>query len=738
MSELFTIDENNNFFISYRNGIIIDLVSIFNEIISFSLKVNEKKDFSFKDIRKINQEFSVEKIEDNLFKLQYYSSKQIIYLYKRIILKTEKQNYDIYCESQVKFISKNILQTREFFCYINGDVNKIINIKEFKKYPGKTIEIILNHQNKYNYIFERDKNKIKKLSDLTLNSKYMFEEQEENDNVFTGKGRQEFHKELKEIFDSNKFKYYCGQSGIGKTVSLLDFRYKNENILYLNMNILFKNKLNLNDFYQILKNELIFLFSNYEEYNNFINKEGQNIFLTSIGNLEFNKFGLRQIKVLIEQLIIYYENLGLNFMVIIDQYKKKYDYYYGITDFLEDYVNNNYYLKFVCCSSNNEEDVREEIYSSIFYKNKSNKKYISIKNLVDLESTNLSDKQKRILSLFGNSLKYFNKIKNCPINELDSLIEKLKKEIYDEIRNSIKKLNIENEVIYGLLMIMYNIGKEIDKVKLKSLFKFIFLKFITIEPKIKEEEHLINFWELNKDEEIFILKYSFPILKSIFKMILKEYKKKDYKQRLVDCTNAEEGYILEHLIYLSFDTGERQFVENLKIDKSYEIDQVYHFSKLFIDNYNEKNKLDTLKYVDSLLEEGKNYHLFQHNENGPKFDGALLISNIKKITDKNNKLNGINEIHLNEEDNVKNSSKLYKGKQNSKTKKRKKTFNLIIYQSPKKKRKNRIDNNFISANKKMIRQNFELLFNIKIKKINFIYIVQELCFLTNFKKIKNT
>ena len=74
-------------------------------------------------------------------------------------------------------------------------------------------------------------------------------------------------------------------------------------------------------------------------------------------------------------------------------------------------------------------------------------KIIKIKNLVELESTNLSDKQKRVLSLFGNSPKYFYKIKNCPSNELDTLIEKLKKEMYDEIKKSIKKLNIESEVI---------------------------------------------------------------------------------------------------------------------------------------------------------------------------------------------------------------------------------------------------------------------------------------------------
>jgi hypothetical protein len=41
---------------------------------------------------------------------------------------------------------------------------------------------------------------------------------------------------------------------------------------------------------------------------------------------------------------------------------------------------------------------------------------------------------------------------------------------------------LENEVVYGLLMVMYNINKKIDKAKLKSLFDYIFLKFIAITP----------------------------------------------------------------------------------------------------------------------------------------------------------------------------------------------------------------------------------------------------------------
>ena len=60
--------------------------------------------------------------------------------------------------------------------------------------------------------------------------------------------------------------------------------------------------------------------------------------------------------------------------------------------------------------------------------------------------------------MFGNSPKYFYRIKNTPEKELDSLIDTLQEEIYNDIRESIKNLNIDNQIIYGLLMVIYNIN----------------------------------------------------------------------------------------------------------------------------------------------------------------------------------------------------------------------------------------------------------------------------------------
>ena len=192
------------------------------------------------------------------------------------------------------------------------------------------------------------------------------------------------------------------------------------------------------------------------------------------------------------------------------------------------------------------------------------------------------------------------------------------------------------------------------------MFKYIFLKFITITVFNTKDKYFINFWE--EKEENFIINYSFPIIKSVFRMILKEYKKKEYKQHLIDCTEAEEGYILEHLIYLSLESGERPFVEELKIFKSYEVDQVFCLSKFFVDA-NEKEKLlksEREDYINGLFEIGKNYHLFQNNENGPMFDGALLISAEKNNIEEEDNMREKSKINLEEDINNENEKTIKK------------------------------------------------------------------------------
>ena len=729
--DLFSVDEKENFRLNLYDDTVLDLESLFATIKSFSLSKEERKKFNFNDITGNPKAFNVIKIDNNSYQLIKYSTKyqkdQEIYLYDRVNLIKENKTYPIYCELQVKYLMEKILKLEKFSFYLDENGEKIqINLKDFEYYPGRNIEIKVDSEKKFDNIFNREKNKEKKLCELNLNYHELFENQEVNYFVFNGEGRKQFQNELDSIYTSLKvhYKYYCGQSGIGKTVSLLDYRYKtNNNVLYLNMNILFKKISLWEEFNKAIKNELIYLFNNYDQYNSFINRYEKVIFPSSYEHLDSNKSRFSIIKKLIEKLLEHFENKAEKIMVIIDQYIKKHDFDYGLTNYLEKETKINKYLKFVCCCSTDEIDVRDNVYDSLFEKKIKDKKFISIKNLIKIDLENLTEKQKKVSEMFNHLPKYFYRIKNTIDEELDSLIETLKKEIYDDIRKSIKKMNIENEVIFGLLKVMYNIKKKVDKDKLKSLFRYIFLKFIVITPSNSNEKYFVNFWE--EKEENFILNYSFPILPSVFKMILKEYKKKEYKQILVDCTEAEEGYILEHLIYLSFDSdsGEKLFKEGLKISKSYGVDQIFYCSKFFV-NINEKEspiKMTKDDYINSLFEIGKNYHLYQKNENGPKFDGALLISAQKNPIEKDNIIIENNVINLIEEENVHNKE----NKMSKKTIKNNiKIYDIILYQATKKKVKNRINNEFVNNNKEMIIKNLELLFNIKIRNFNFIYILE--------------
>ena len=722
--DLFSQDENEKFKLNFFDDIIVDLESLFEKIRNLSLPQNDKRKFEFDDDKKAHHEFNIKKIDNNSYKLQKYSINQETFqeieLFEKVNLIKDNAIYPIYSEFQVNYLLEKKLNVKECTYYLmeGNKEGKQINLKDFKNYAGKYIKIKVNDENKFDHIFKRKKNEGKNLINLTLNFDGIFEKQELDNEVFNGEGREQFQKELDNLYDSDEesFKYYCGQSGIGKTVSLLDYRYKSiHNILYLNLNYLFTKIKLLQDFHMALKNELIYIFRSYDQYNSFIANYEKEIFLSSFEDVDINRLKFTIIENLIKRLLSKFSNSGQKFMVIIDQYIKKHDY--ELIDKLERYTRTNHYFKFVCCCSTDEVDVRESMYNSIFEKIQEEKKFISIYNLLKIDLSSLNHKQREVFEMFGNSPKYYYKIKNSEDKDLESLIKNLKKEIYDDIRKSIKKLNIENRVIYGLLKVMYNINKKIDKDKLKSLFDYIFLKFITITPDKTEEKYFINFWE--EKEELFVLNYSFPIIKSVFKMILKEYKKKEYKQILIDCTEAEEGYILEHLIYLTLDSDEEPFKEKLKIFKSYKVDQTFCLSKIFVDSNEKEKVLNTNKddYINGLFEIGKNYHLYQKNENGQKFDGALLISPQNNNIKEGNKFKENNEIYLEEEKDKNNEIK-------NNLKKKQKIFDLIIYQSTKRKVKNRVDNDFVTKNKDMIIQNFELLFNIKIRKFNFIYILE--------------
>ena len=205
------------------------------------------------------------------------------------------------------------------------------------------------------------------------------------------------------------------------------------------------------------------MFENKKIYDDFIDKKGKKIFKESIGNCEFNRYIYEMLNNLIEGVFSYYEEKSFfNYMIIIDQYKSKYDIYH-LNSTLEYYTKKSETFKFICCSSTNECDERDSIYSSLFDKRNNNTlKYIGIDKIIENNSVDLSEKKKKIAGFFGD----------IPCNEnkedLKVLVENLEKEIFLEIKNSIKNLNITNKVVNGISLVLMNIDKQIEKKSLKT------------------------------------------------------------------------------------------------------------------------------------------------------------------------------------------------------------------------------------------------------------------------------
>ena len=167
-------------------------------------------------------------------------------------------------------------------------------------------------------------------------------------------------------------------------------------------------------------------------------------------------------------------------------------------------------------------------------------------------------------------------------------------------------------------------------------------------------------------------------------MLIKEYKKAIYHSMINFSNDDEIDYILEHLVYYSFDKNEKVFGEEIVIEGSYEVNQLFGCYKFYLNSEQKLNNLNEIKeknIVDNLFKEGKVYHIYQHNSNGKMLDGALLIPE--------------------------------KGKK----------YNLILYQVTKKKVSNRVSNENFSIYKEMVKNNLEIMFNIQIEKCTFIYIL---------------
>ena len=686
--ELFRLNTDKNNYILKIDEEVFELPAFLEKLENMKLEENAEKELHFGEkiflIKKFKQYFRV------LF------TSYIIDFFTPIILKiNEQKEFMVFSTFQFRVIKKDYLQ-KEFNLIFN---DKIVEEKTLNKYAGSTIYVQ----------FKNSANQIT-LRQLIGNSSEYFNKESLEENVINSKKREDFEKIIKDFaYDvfGEKCKFYCGKSGIGKTTTLLDYRYKNKkNVFYINLRIIFKYCKTTEKFYEVLKNELAFLFDNQDKYNNFINDND----IFKIDNLILynnSAFIYEKLKLIITKLIHYYNEARI-LLIILDQYKPKYDKFSQLFELLKIESQNYLNLKFLICSSINEEEIKNNIYNSIFIANTNREdKYMSIDQLIDdYEDEKLSEKQKKLFEQFGKLPKYYTIIKNCEDQNLENLKIKLKNELSLDIENSLNKLNLKNDKLESILQININEGTIVSREKLKIIYKFLTLKYISIIPQNQKENNIFIY---NNDNTEYMIKYSFPVLKEVFKDLLKQAKKTENRKSIIFAEDAEEGILLEKLIYLSLDKNEKCFEEKISIEDSIEVNQLFECSQLYINpvdyqKYSKKENYIDLK-EDEILKKifiyGKSYHIYQHNRNGKKFDGGLLF-----------------------------------GKAN------KNSFDLLIYQATKKKdSRKRLTNNEIYECKDMIKKNIEVSFDIKIDKVSFVYIMeyenQDLGLIEHCKSIEN-
>ena len=252
------ISEQNEYFL-YIDGEIYELSNFLDEIKKKNLEENEQKDLSVK-----NKKFKIRKIEKYY---EIFHSPILIDFFEPINLKINEQiKIPVYSTYQFYAIKEDYLQ-ESFELYLNND--KKVEELSLKNHGGSTIFVQYKYSNsKKDNIFERKESDQVTLKKLSLNYYEFFNKESLDENVINSEKRKEFEKELYDFSNSlskQKYKYYCGKKGIGKTVTLLNYRYKYRNVFYINLRIIFKYCKTVKKFYEVLKNELAFIFDSTNE-----------------------------------------------------------------------------------------------------------------------------------------------------------------------------------------------------------------------------------------------------------------------------------------------------------------------------------------------------------------------------------------------------------------------------------------------------------------------------------------
>ena len=320
------------------------------------------------------------------------------------------------------------------------------------------------------------------------------------------KERKEFFTFLDDEIGTSNLIPICGPEGVGKTISIMAFFRKNflkYHYIYCNLRKLFycfTSKDN-NAIKDIILKELLNSSCSIEKLNNCSDK------LNDLFLLEKHPIDL-----IIE--IIKLLKLKQN-IIILDQYKIKYDDNYSKLQELLKYCKTNL-IKVVLISSMNEIDVKQSIIDNLkskkdFNSNKFSLNYIYISSLAicdDKDTKDLNEEEKNILVKFGNNFQTLYEILKQKENFKNQEIEQSFENYFNNIMKSNFKerinnyFNNENNDKNMLSKFYYLISCTKDEISIKDFLnnsKLIPFRFFVFNYK---NENIFKINEINIDDNI--------------------------------------------------------------------------------------------------------------------------------------------------------------------------------------------------------------------------------------------
>ena len=309
------------------------------------------------------------KNENEFSEINVYNFEHILIYVNSLSLKLKENEF---LDSNNKIIPNNEDSFNEIHSFRKVSQTKEVNDKKSDEYYTKIFNDYLDNNYKcYGH-------------QLSLNIKKYSHQEPENLQYINSEERIEFHDKLTEFIKSRRsFLPLTGISGIGKTITLLEFlrvNFVNYQHCYFSIKYLTK-KSNIEE----IANEIVKLFNEKQFLKNYIElaQRIENTINVSI----WDKI-IMILDYVIEMNNQY--NKEQKIIIVFDQYKLLYDFNQTLFNIIQEDKYKSH-IKFIICSSINEKDVKSNITYSVI-----NKKFI-LKNILGYEYvSNLCSVKKKI------------------------------------------------------------------------------------------------------------------------------------------------------------------------------------------------------------------------------------------------------------------------------------------------------------------------------------------------------